>query len=205
MIDRLPSPLRRILNWQRRRFFREEEWHTAGPAGAAKFTRIVEAEADDGLPLLMTLPKLRFNKPYVGRIRDGRISLKHRTRLLIWPIGPGSYYYTGELNEEESNGQVLVRGGYKLRPTLAIMYYLYLTMGFTFLGISIVATLGGATVWLTLNGLGRPVIVLAGLKMLSISIGYLALGWGHITLEKWLDGRNRRAVKSLLEKAAGNT
>lgn len=40
--------------------------------------------------------------------------------------------------------------------------------------------------------------------MLAVSTGYLTLGWGHITLEKWLDGRNRRAVRALLDRAAGN-
>ena len=40
--------------------------------------------------------------------------------------------------------------------------------------------------------------------MLAVSTGYLALGWGHITLEKWLDGRNRRAVQALLNRAAGS-
>ncbi|MDH5410302.1 MAG: hypothetical protein OEY16_02850 [Alphaproteobacteria bacterium] len=203
MIDHLPATLRRVLDWQRRRFFREESWVVTGPAPAAAFVRNIEAETDNGLPLLMTLPKFRFNKPFVGRIRDGQILLKHRTRPIIWPIGPGSYYYTGRLEETESGG-LDIQGSYKLRPTLAIMYYAYLTLGFAFLGLSIVALLGGATAWAWLTGIIGPVILLAGLKMLTVSVGYLALGWGHITVEKWLDGRNRHAVRALLNRAAGN-
>jgi hypothetical protein len=201
MIERLPSPLRRIFDWQRRRFFREEEWQLAGPASAGEFGRIVEAEADNRLPLLMTLPKFRFNRAFVGRIRDGRIALKHRTRPLLWAIGPGSYYFSGTLEQAESG--IALRGTYKLRPTLALMYYVYLTLGFGFLGISAVASLGGTAAWAALDGIS-PVILLSGLKMLGVSSGYLALGWGHITLEKWLDGRNRRAVLALLNRAAGD-
>jgi len=126
MFNRLPYPLNRLLDWQRRRFFREEEWRVAGPAGTEDFVRAIEAEADNGLPLLMTLPKFRFNRAFVGRIRDGRIVLKHRTLPLIWPIGPGSYYFSGVLDEAPGGGSAL-RGRYKLRPTLAIMYYVYLT------------------------------------------------------------------------------
>lgn len=202
MLNRLPFPLNQLLDWQRRRFFREEEWRVDGPESIRAFTRTIEAEADNGLPLLMTLPKFRFNRAFVGRIRDGRIALKHRTRPLIWPIGPGSYYFTGGL-EETANCGIIVRGGYKLRPTLAIMYYLYLSLGFAFLGLSIMAALGGIAAWAALDGI-KAVILLSGLKMLAVSIGYLAMGWGHITLEKGLDGRNRRAVQSLLERAAGN-
>ena len=202
MIDRLPFPLNRLLKWQRSRFFREEDWRVAGPASPDDFARAVEAETDYGLPLLMTLPKFSFNRAFVGRIREGRIQLKHRTRPLIWPIGPGSYYFTGELRRADDRG-MLVQGGYKLRPTLAIMYYVYLTVGFGFLGLSALATLGGTAAWAAIAGIG-PAILLSGLKMLAVSIGYLALGWGHITLEKWLDGRNRRAVQVLLDRAAGN-
>lgn len=203
MIDRLPSPIRRILDWQRRRFFREEEWRVAGPASLEGFALAVEAEADNRLPLLMTLPKFRFNRAFVGRIRERRIALKHRTRPLLWPIGPGSYYFTGRL-EEQADGGLIVQGGYKLRPTLALMYYIYLTLGFTFLGLSVLAVLGGAAAWMALDGIDA-VILLAGLKMLAVSSGYLALGWGHITLEKWLDTRNRHAVVALLNRAAGNS
>lgn len=140
MLERLPYPLNRLLDWQRRRFFREEEWRVAGPASMEDFARAIEAEADNGLPLLMTLPKFRFNRAFVGRIRDGRILLKHRTLPLVWPIGPGSYYLTGRLEQAPGGGMVLT-GGYRLRPTLAVMYYAYLTLGFTFLGLSILAAL----------------------------------------------------------------
>ena len=201
MLERLPCPLNHLLDWQRRRFFREEEWRVAEPAGTEDFARTIEAEADNGLPLLMTLPKFRFNRAFVGRIRDGRILLKHRTRPLIWPIGPGSYYFTGKLEQAPGGGAVL-RGGYKLRPTLAIMYYVYLTLGFGFLVLSILSVLGGTVAWAALDGI-NAVILLSGLKMLAVSTGYLALGWGHIALEKWLDGRNRRAMQALLERAAG--
>jgi hypothetical protein len=202
MLDRLPFPLNRLLDWQRRRFFREEEWRVAGPVSTEEFARAIEAEADNGLPLLMTLPKFSFNRAFVGRIRDGRVALKHRTRPLIWPIGPGSYYFTGTLEQAPGGGAVL-RGGYKLRPTLAIMYYVYLTLGFGFLGLSILAVLGGTAAWAALNGIDA-IILLSGLTMLAVSTGYLALGWAHITLEKWLDGRNRRAVRALLDRAAGS-
>lgn len=201
MIPRLPTPLRRLLDWQRRRFFREEEWRITGPATPKAFARAVEAEADNGQPLLMTLPKFRFNRAFVGRIRDGRIALKHRTRPWLWLIGPGSYYFTGRL-EETGDGGVTLCGGYRLRPTLAMMYYIYLSLGFGFLGLSVLAALGGTAAWAALDGFS-PLILLSGLKMLAVSAGYLALGWGHITLEKRLDGRNRRAVAALLERAAG--
>ena len=203
MIDRLPFPLNRLFEWQRRRFFREEEWRVAGPASLKGFALAVEAEADNRLPLLMTLPKFRFNRAFVGRIREGRIALKHRTRPLLWPIGPGSYYFTGRL-EEQTDGGLVVQGGYKLRPTLALMYYIYLTLGFTFLGLSVLAVLGGGAAWKALDGIDAG-ILLAGLKMLAVSSGYLTLGWGHITLEKWLDARNRHAVVALLNRAAGNS
>lgn len=201
MIERLPTPLRRILDWQRRRFFREEEWHVDGRATLYDFTVTIEGEADNRLPLLMTLPKLGFNRAFVGRIRDGRIAIKHRTRPWLWLIGPGSYYFTGRLRQQP-DGSVVLTGGYKLRPTLAIMYYVYLTLGFAFLGLSILAAFGGTAAWAAMEGIS-PVILLAGLKMLAVSGGYLALGWGHITLEKWLDGRNRNAVMALLTKAVG--
>lgn len=203
MIDRLPFPLNRLFDWQRRRFFREEEWRVAGPASLTDFALAVEAEADNRLPLLMTLPKFRFNRAFVGRIREGRIALKHRTRPLLWPIGPGSYYFTGRL-EEQTDGGLVVQGGYKLRPTLALMYYIYLTLGFTFFGLSVLAVLGGAAAWKALDGIDAE-ILLAGLKMLAVSSGYLTLGWSHITLEKWLDTRNRHAVVALLNRAAGNS
>ena len=95
-------------------------------------------------------------------------------------------------------------GGYKLRPTLAIMYYVYLTLGFGFLALSILAAFGGTAAWAAMDGIS-PIILLAGLKMLAVSGGYLALGWGHITFEKWLDGQNRNAVKALLTRAVGKT
>ncbi len=196
---RLPRPLRRILDWQRRRFFREENWRFAGPADHDGFRQAVRRVTDDGLPLLMTLPKLRFNRAFVGRIRDGRLAIKHRTLPLVWPIGPGSYYFTGRIGGDPG-GRLTVAGRYRLRPTLAIMYYAYLTLGFLFLGLSLLAALGGATAWAALDGIEGG-ILLSGLKMLAVSTGYLGLGWGHITLEKWLDGRNRRAVRSLLERA----
>ncbi len=174
----------------------------AGPASPESFARTIETEADNRLPLLMTLPKFRFNRAFVGRIRDGRIALKHRTRPLIWPIGPGSYYFTARLEAVKSGGMAL-EGGYRLRPTLAIMYYVYLTLGFAFLGLSVLAALGGTAAWAALDGISAT-ILLSGLKMLAVSSGYLALGWGHISLEKWLDGRNRSAVRALLDRAAGN-
>lgn len=202
MIERLPSPLRRILDWQRRHFFREEEWRFTGPAGLAVFTQTVEGEADNRLPLLMTLPKFGFNRAFVGRIRDGRIALKHRTRPWLWLIGPGSYYFNGRL-QPQSDGGVMLTGSYKLRPTLAVMYYISLTLGFGFLGLSVLAALGGTAAWAAMDGIS-PAILLAGMKMLAVSSGYLALGWAHITLEKWLDGRNRNAVVDLLNRAVGN-
>lgn len=201
MIEFLPSPLRHVLDWQRRRFFREEDWRIEGPSDVEFFRQTIESEADDGLPLLMTLPHFGFNRAFVGRVRDNRIALKHRTLPILWPIGPGSYYFSGYL-EEPGAGGVTVWGGYSLRPTLALMYYVYLTLGFVFLGLSILATVGGATAWASLDGIS-PTILYSGLKMLAVSSGFLALGWGHITLEKWLDGRNRRAVLALLNRAAG--
>lgn len=47
MLDRLPFPLNRLLDCQRRRFFREEEWRVAGPAGPEAFTRVIETAADN--------------------------------------------------------------------------------------------------------------------------------------------------------------
>lgn len=201
MLERLPRPLHAFLDWQRRRFFREEEWHIAGPAGRESAVAALREVADNGLPLLLTLPKLRFNRPFVGRVRDGRIALKHRTRPLIWPIGPGSYYFAGRI-EPATGGGVIVGGRYVLRPTLAIVYYAYLSLGFAFLGLSLLAALGGTAAWAALDGLS-PALLLSGLKMLAVSTAYLALGWLHITLENWLDGGNRRAVRALLERAAG--
>lgn len=202
MIERLPSPIHRILDWQRRRFFREEEWSIGGPASPETFVRVVQEAADNRLPLLMTLPKFRFNRAFVGRIRDGRIAIKHRTRPVLWPIGPGSYYFAGMLTGSADGGSG-IQGVYKLRPTLAIMYYVYLTLGFTFLGLSILAMSGGTAAWLALDGI-NAVILLAGLKMLVVSALYVALGWGHIAFENWLDARNRLAVLALLHRAAGN-
>lgn len=201
MIERLPRPLRLVFDWQRRRFFREEAWRIEGPADSDAFVYTLAAVADDGLPLLLSLPKFPFNRAFVGRVRDGRVALKHRTKPLIWPVGPGSYFFSGRF-EPDPDGGITVLGRYRLRPTLAIMYYLYLTLGFAFLGISIVAAVGGGVAWATLDTIGDG-IVLSGMKMLAVSTGYLSLGWLHITLEKWLDGRNRRAVLALLERAAG--
>lgn len=201
MIERLPAPLRLLLDWQRRRFFREEAWQVTGHAGLTQFSRVIEEEADDGLPLLMTLPKFGFNRAFVGRVRDQRIVLKHRTRPALWLIGPGSYYFSGRIVETADNG-IELSGSYRLRPTLAWMYYVYLTTGFVFLGLSVLAIAGGTAAWAVLEVRGAT-IPLAGLKMLAVSAGFLLLGWGHITLEKWLDGRNRRAVIALLKHAAG--
>ncbi len=200
MLERLPRPLRVVLEWQRRRFFREEEWRITGPADRKAAVAAVEEAADDGLPLLLTLPKFRFNRPFVGRVRDRRIALKHRTRPLIWPIGPGSYYFAGQI--DGAAGGVAITGRYILRPTLAVVYYAYLSLGFAFLGVSLVAALGGTAAWAALDG-RSPVLLLSGLRMLGVSSAYLALGWLHITVEKWLDRGNRRAVRELLERAAG--
>lgn len=199
MLDRLPWPLRPFLDWQRRAFFREEDWRIRGSGSFSGFRRTVEITSDNGLPLLLTLPKLRFNKAFVGRIRDSRITIKHRTRPLIWPIGPGSYYFTGHV--EPTTTGVELTGRYQLRPTLAVMYYAFLTLGFGFLAISVLAALGGAGAW-ALTDSHHTAVLLSGMKMLAVSSGYLALGWLHITLEKWLDGRNRRAVFALLERAS---
>ena len=192
MIDRLPDPVRLALDWQRRRFFREEAWHIEGPADSGAFVDTIEAAADNGLPLLLTLPKFPFNRAFVGRVRGGRVALKHRTKPLIWPIGPGSYFFSGRIEAGPASG-IAVVGGYRLRPTLAFMYYAYLTLGFAFLGISILAALGGAAAWGALGNVSAG-IMLSGLRMLAVSTGYLTLGWLHITLEKWLDGRNRRGL-----------
>lgn len=199
MIDFLPSPLRWPLDWLRRRFFREEDWVLGGPAAAGEFGHAVKSVSDQGRPLLLTLPKLWFNKAFVGRIDGRRIVLKHRTMPLIWPIGPGSYYFSGRIADSPGGGTA-VSGRYILRPMLALMYYAYLSLGFGFLAISLLAALAGAGAWAgTTIG---PAVLLSGLRMLAVSSGYLALGWLHITLEKWLDGRNRRAVRALLEQAA---
>ena len=200
MIDWLPFPLRQILDWLRRRFFREEDWSVAGPAATGDFVQAIEAVSNRGRPLLMTLPKFGFNKAFVGLIRDRRIVIKHRTLAVIWPIGPGSYYFSGRIADDPGGG-IVVAGRYQLRPILAIMYYAYLLMGFGFLGVSLLAILAGAGAWVA-SPIG-PVVLISGLKMLGITSGYLALGWLHITLEKWLDGRNRRAVRALLQRAAG--
>ncbi|UCH74105.1 MAG: hypothetical protein JSU82_17640 [Rhodospirillales bacterium] len=203
MIEHLPWPLRGILEWQRRRFFREEAWRFVGPATRAEFVAAVEAIADNGLPLLLTLPRLWFNRPFVGRVRDGRVTLKHRTRAPIWPIGPGSYYFSGHIAAREDGG-VAISGRYRLRPTLAVMYYAYLTSGFAFLGLAIIAALAGTVAWAAIAGI-PPTILLSGSKMLAVSLAYLAVGWLHITFEKWLDDRNRRAVRTLLRDAARST
>lgn len=200
MIERLPRPLRLVFDWQRRRFFREEAWRIEGSAESDAFVHTLKAAADNGLPLLLSLPKFTFNRAFVGRVRDGRVVLKHRTKPLIWPIGPGSYFFSGRF-EPCPDGGITVAGDYRLRPTLAIMYYAYLTLGFAFLGISILAAVGGGA-WAAIDAIGDG-ILLSGMKMLAVSTGYLSLGWLHITLEKWLDGRNRRAVLALLERAAG--
>jgi len=170
-----------------------------GPAACDAAADVIRAVADDGLPLLMTLPKFRFNSAFVGRVRDRRIALKHRTKPLVWPVGPGSYYFSGRI-EEAAGGGSAITGRYVLRPTLAVMYYAYLTVGFAFLGFSLAAALGGMAAWAAIDVIS-PAILLSGMKMLAVSGAYLALGWLHITLEKWLDGRNRRAVRALLERA----
>ncbi len=41
----------------------------AGPANTGVFMRAIEAETDNGPPLLMTLPKFTFNRAFVGRNR----------------------------------------------------------------------------------------------------------------------------------------
>lgn len=199
MFERLPRALRLALDWQRRRFFREETWRIAGQASGDAIATVVRAASDDGLPLLLTLPKLRFNRAFVGRVRDRRMALKHRTRPLIWPVGPGSYFFSGQIDQQPGGGSV-VAGRYKLRPTLAVMYYVYLTLGFGCLAVAVLAALGGTAAWAALGGIS-PVILLSGLKMLAVSTAFIALGWLHITLEKWLDGRNRSAVRALLERA----
>lgn len=199
MLDRLPWPLRPFLDWQRRQFFREEDWRITGDRPDGEFLKIIEAESDDGLPLLLTLPKLKFNRVFVGRIRDGRITIKHRTHPLLWPIGPGAYYFSGRIVDPPGGG-IMLTGRYQLRPTLAVMYYIFLTLGFVFLCLSLLAGLGGVAAWATTDG-GDTNILLGGARMLAISGGYLALGWLHIALEKWLDGRNRRAVQALLARA----
>lgn len=199
MIKHLPRSLRVVLDWQRGHFFREEEWRIGGPANVDAAHAAVRAVADNGLPLLLTLPKLRFNRAFVGRVRGGRVALKHRTRLLIWPFGPGSYYFSGRLDAQADGGSVAV-GRYMLRPTLAVMYYVYLSIGFVCLATAILAALGGTAAWAALAGI-PPTILLSGVKMMGVSIAFIALGWLHITLEKWLDGKNRGAVRALLERA----
>ena len=203
MIERLPRPVKLVLDWQRRRFFREEAWRIAGPEHRDAVVATLEAAGDNGLPLLMTLPKFPFNMAFVGRVREGRIAIKHRTNPLIWPIGPGSYFFSGRI-ETDPDGGVTIAGRYQLRPTLAIMYYAFLALGFAFFGLSVLAALGGAAAWAALDAIGTG-LLLSGLKMLAVSTGYLTLGWLHIMLEKWLDGRNRRAVRAPLEHAAGNS
>lgn len=196
---RVPTLGGRLLAWQRRVLFREETWHVEGTAPIGRFDEIVEAAADDGLPLLMTLPKLPFNRVFVGRKRDGRIALKHRTHPLLWLIGPGSYFFAGQI--VESNIGTSVSGVYRLRPTLAWMYHAYFAIGAAFLAISFLAVLLGAGLWMFVP-VADSAVLESGVRMTLISCGYLALGWGHIGFEKWLDARNRHAVRRLLESAA---
>lgn len=187
---------RQRFGWLRRTLFREEDWQVEGPATGADFTTALAAAADDGTPLLMTLPKLPFNRPFVGRIRNGNIAVKHRTHPALWLIGPGSYFYSGRLSERDAG--IAVTGTYRLRPTLAWMYCAYFAIGVAFLAASLLAALLGAALWALVAAADTSVLY-EGCKMVLISSAYMVLGWGHITFEKRLDARNRRAVRRLLE------
>lgn len=190
----------RLLTFQRRVLFREEDWRVEGPASEAEFRAATEEVADDGLPLLMTLPKLPFNRLFVGRIRDGRIALKHRTHPALWLIGPGSYFFSGRIAEAEAG--IAVSGAYRLRPTLGWMYYAYFAVGAAFLAISLLAALLGAGLWAFVS-VADSTVLQSGIRMILLSCSFITLGWAHISFEKWLDARNRRAVRRLLEYAAG--
>lgn len=190
---------RRLVAWQKRVLFREEDWRIEGSVSAADLATVVDAVTDDGLPLLMTLPKLPFNGNFVGRIRDGRIAVKHRTHPALWLIGPGSYYFSGRI--AENGAGVTVSGAYRLRPTLAWMYYAYFAIGAAFLAVSVIAVVLGAMLWAFVAA-ADYFVLRSGIEMVLVSVGYLALGWVHISFEKWLDARNRRAVRRLLDEAA---
>lgn len=192
---------RRPAAWLRRTLFREEDWRVEGPASEADFTTALETVADSGTPLLMTLPKLPFNRRFVGWIRDGKIAVKHRTHPALWLIGPGSYFYSGRLSEQDTG--IAVTGAYRLRPTLAWMYYAYFTIGAAFLAISLLAVVLGTALW-ALVAAADSSILYEGCRMVLISGAYMALGWGHISLESRLDARNRHAVRRLLECAVAS-
>jgi len=195
----VPGPFGRPMSWLRRTLFRKEDWQIGGPTTEADFTAALAAVADSGMPLLMTLPKLPFNRAYVGRVRDGKIAVKHRTHPALWLVRPGSYFFPGRLSEQGTG--IAVSGAYRPRPTLAWMYYAYFAIGATILAISLLATVLGAALWVLVAAADSSVLY-EGCKMVLISCAYMVLGWAHISFESHLDARrNRHAVRRLLERA----
>lgn len=194
--------LRRPVAWLRLVLFREEIWQIEGSAAEQDVVAALAAVSDSGTPLLMTLPKLPFNRRFVGRVREGKIAFKHRTHPALWLIGPGSYFFSGRLHQQD--GGVAVSGSYRLRPTLAWMYYAYFAIGAAFLTISLLAILLGAALW-SLVAAADSSVLYEGCKMVLISSVFIALGWGHITFECRLDARNRREVRRFLEQAVAGT
>lgn len=194
-------PVLRLNRWIRRALFREERWSLSGPATAAAFAGKLRRMADHGRPFLFSLPRLPVNRLFVGRITTGEVSLKRRTHPAIWLVSPGTYYFSGRISPDADDGMT-VEGSYKLRPTLALMYYVYFTIGIALLSISALAVLLGAGLWAAVDGMGGFVF-LTGLKMVAVSVSYGILGGLHIVLEKWLDRGNRHAVRDLMARAAG--
>lgn len=195
-------PVERVNRWIRRWLFREERWTVRGPADAETVAETLRRTADHGRPFLFSLPRLAVNRLFVGQITAQEISLKRRTHPAIWLISPGTYYFSGRISPDADDG-VIVEGDYKLRPTLALMYYVYFAVGAGFLVVSALAVLLGIGIWAVVGGMDAS-ITLSGLEMLGISGLYCAIGGVHIALEKWLDRSNRCAVRALLARAAGS-
>lgn len=191
----------RVNRWLRRFLFREEQWTLRGPGTAAGFAGAIRRLADHGRPFLFSLPRLPVNRLFVGRVTSRDISLKRRTHPAIWLISPGTYYFSGRISADAETG-LTVEGDYKLRPTLALVYYVYFTIGLGVLVVSLLAVLLGAGMWAAVESMDGSVL-LSGLRMVGVSVLYAALGGLHIVLEKWLDRGNRHAVRDLMTQAAG--
>lgn len=195
--------LRRLHRWIRRRVFREEQWTVHGAADADMAARMLRRISDHGRPFLFSLPRLSVNRLFVGRITAGDISLKRRTHPAIWLVSPGTYYFSGRM-APNGDGGLTINGEYRLRPALAVLYYIYFTIGAGFLIVSALAMLLGLGLWAGVEGMDSWV-ALTGLGMLARSGFICAIGGLHIVVEKWLDRGNRRAVRALLGRAAGAT
>lgn len=193
--------LRRVNQWIRRRLFREEQWTVRGGADAAGAAGMLQRASDHGRPFLFSLPRLWFNRLFLGRITEQDISLKRRTHPAIWPISPGTYYFSGRMMPA-GDGGLTVEGVYKLRPTLAAVYYFYFTIGAISLTASVLSTLLGLGMWLWFEHVDTW-IFRTGLRMTISAVSYGLIGMSHIALEKWLDRGNRIATHALLERAAG--